>query len=105
MFVHIILLYIYSNVSIVKRVHWLRARALKDRWHEEHILVTYEMQWTVHYFLYKDEMWQRATNTLTISPGAKAYGIQQANMWKKLAHMADKVFRSLLSHYISPVIM
>ena len=102
---HIIPLCIYSNVSLVKRVHWLCTHALKDRWHKEHILVTYEMQWTVRYFLYKDKMWQRATNTLTISLEAKAYTIWQADMWKKLTHMTDKVFKCMLSHYISPVII
>jgi hypothetical protein len=92
-----------SNVLLVKRVHWLRARALKDRWHEEHILVTYEMQWTVRYFLYKETMWQVAGLTPTSSPGATAYAVRQGNMWKKLAHMADKVFKSLPSQYVSPV--
>ena len=76
---------------------------VKDRWHEEHILVTYEMQWTVWYFLHKGKIWQAATDTPTISPGAKAYAGRQADMWKKLAHMADKNFKSMPSHYLSPV--
>ena len=33
--------------SLVKCVHFLRVRALKNRWEEEHILLNYEMQWTV----------------------------------------------------------
>ncbi|KAG1782823.1 hypothetical protein EV702DRAFT_950816, partial [Suillus placidus] len=35
------------------RVHWLRAKALRDRWREELILVKLEMDWTHNFFLWK----------------------------------------------------
>ncbi|KAF8808485.1 hypothetical protein BYT27DRAFT_7096736, partial [Phlegmacium glaucopus] len=49
-----------ESVHEFKWVHWLRARVLhsvtrrkKNRWQEEHILVGYEMEWSVRYFLYQ----------------------------------------------------
>lgn len=42
---------------IVRRVHWLRARAQLMRWQEQVKLIGYEMQWTVRYYLYKSQNW------------------------------------------------
>ncbi|KAG1792281.1 uncharacterized protein HD556DRAFT_1309358 [Suillus plorans] len=41
------------------RVHWLRAKALKDQWEEEHLLVQHEMNWTCDFFMHKAEEWIR----------------------------------------------
>ncbi|KAG1889098.1 uncharacterized protein F5891DRAFT_987476 [Suillus fuscotomentosus] len=41
------------------RVHWLRAKALKDCWAEEILLVQHEMDWTCNFFCYKAEEWKR----------------------------------------------
>ncbi|KAG2030278.1 hypothetical protein BDR03DRAFT_878696, partial [Suillus americanus] len=38
-------------------VHWLRAKALRDRWKEEILLVQLEMDWTCNYFLWKASQW------------------------------------------------
>ena len=35
---------------IVYRVHWLRAKATKDRWKEEEELLVAEFDWTVNFF-------------------------------------------------------
>ncbi|KAG2365444.1 hypothetical protein BDR07DRAFT_1277135 [Suillus spraguei] len=35
------------------RVHWLWAKALRDRWMEEISLVQSEMDWTCNFFLWK----------------------------------------------------
>lgn len=77
---------------IVRRVHWLRARAQKNRWEEELLLVTYEMQWTVRYFIHYGNMWQSALDDPNITEGAKAYATRQQTMWKTLAFRADKAF-------------
>ncbi|KAI6143498.1 hypothetical protein EDD17DRAFT_1497422 [Pisolithus thermaeus] len=34
----------------VYRIHWLRAKAGKDRWEEEESLLTSEFQWVINYF-------------------------------------------------------
>ena len=73
--------------SLVKCIHWLRAQAQKDRWHEEVVLVTYEMQWTVCYFIDRRNKWKEGAECLTMSPGAVAYASRQSNVW---------------NHYISP---
>ncbi|KAF8157947.1 hypothetical protein B0H34DRAFT_858828 [Crassisporium funariophilum] len=60
-----------------KRVHWLRARALNHRWHKEVVLVTYEMQWTVRYFLHQCKQWQEGADNPDVSAGARSYAVRQ----------------------------
>ena len=91
------------TISTVKRVHWLRARAQKQRWHEEVILVTYEMQWTVRYFLNKSDMWKKGADCHTISPGGKAYARRQSTFWAGLTDVADRVFKNTTMQYRSPI--
>ena len=92
------------KVKLVKHVHWLHSRALKDRWHKELILVTHEMQWMVHYFLHKAKNWQLATDSQLISSGGKSYAHQQTVLLMKLAHIADTLFRQTPSQYSSPFV-
>ena len=89
--------------SSVKRVHWLHARAQKHRWHEEVILVMYEMQWTVRYFLHRSQTWQKGAEGHTISASGQAYALRQSALWRKLADVADSVFHSMTKQYVSPV--
>ncbi|KAF8950435.1 hypothetical protein BDZ97DRAFT_1933982 [Flammula alnicola] len=87
-----------------KRVHWLRARAQKQRWREELILVAYEMQWTVRYFSRESSKWRSAVDTPTISAGAKAYAYRKHLFWHKLAVVADKASRQTCgTQYTSPL--
>ncbi|KAG2047571.1 hypothetical protein BDR06DRAFT_837074, partial [Suillus hirtellus] len=37
--------------------HWLRAKALWDRWREEMLLLKSEMDWTCKFFLWKTTQW------------------------------------------------
>ena len=87
----------------VKRVHWLRARALNQRWHEEEILVEYEMQWTVRYFLYKCKEWEEGRDKADASAGARAYAIRQARRWRQFAEAANSLFSRATAHYLSPL--
>lgn len=100
----IALLFFLIYVSIVKRVHWLRARAIKDRWREERVLVRYEMQWTVRYFLYKKKWWQDGVDRQDVSPGGRAYAVRQARMWNHFAEVADRTFKNSATLYESPII-
>ncbi|KAM6490431.1 hypothetical protein JOM56_014104, partial [Amanita muscaria] len=86
-----------------KRVHWLRARAQMTRWQEELLLVTYEMQWTVRYFLHQTTKWESALSHPNITPGASAYASRQKMKWHKLTCRADKAFRSESRSYLSPL--
>ncbi|KDR67377.1 hypothetical protein GALMADRAFT_79915 [Galerina marginata CBS 339.88] len=89
------------QLILVKRIHWLRARAQKDRWHEELTMVKYEMQWTVKYFLHKQRLWQDAVQVADISRGAAAYATRQAAYWAKFADTADRTFRVTTPHYVT----
>lgn len=84
-------------------MHWLRARALNQRWHEEVVLVTYEMQWTVCYFLHKCKEWREGAHNPEASPGARAYAIRQGRRWQLLADGADFLFTRVTDHYLSPL--
>ncbi|KAF8965105.1 hypothetical protein BDZ97DRAFT_1659385, partial [Flammula alnicola] len=88
----------------VKRVHWLRARAQTQRWREECILVRYEMQWTVRYFMHKSKTWQSAlTSGRPLTAGAAAYADRKVVMWRQLALISDKSFKNTNVHYESPL--
>ena len=92
------------KVELVKCVHLLHSRALKDQWHQELILVTHEMQWTVHYFLHKAKNWQLATDSQLISSGGKSYAHQRMVLWIKLPHIANTLYQQMLSQYLSPFV-
>ena len=68
-----VILFILTTISqlffLVRRVHWLRARAQFMRWQEEVTLNTYEMQWTVRYFRHMNIKW-----TIPDRPGNKNPG-------------------------------
>ena len=65
-------IYNYLIPLSVWRVHWLRAQAQKECWEEEVILIWYEMQWTVQYFLHNRGLWEEHHRN-SIGPGLVAY--------------------------------
>jgi hypothetical protein len=90
------------------------------------MFVTYEMQWTVRYFLHRSGKWTppqqssmgtddgsaHAGHTLVIgsaghiqnlSAGAKAYANRQHTTWHRFALTADQAFQSANSNYYSPM--
>ena len=82
--------------TTVHRVHWLRARAQSGRWSEEAILVGYEMQWSIRYFLHKAQQWDNLCDTgnesSSLAPGPAAYAARKAAMWRWVALKAKKCF-------------
>lgn len=96
-------LYIIDS-SIVQRVHWLRARAQLMRWQEEATLTTYEMQWTVRFFVHNSEMWNRVQETgAGVGAGAIAYARKKKSTWEQLSHKSDRTFTLLNHGYKSPL--
>ncbi|KAF8799621.1 hypothetical protein BYT27DRAFT_7227787 [Phlegmacium glaucopus] len=90
-----------ESVHEFKQVHWLRARAQKNRWKEEQILVGYEMEWSVRYFLYRAKVWEERCNVAALSPGAIAYAARQNARWQQVAVAAESLFKvrmSIISH-------
>ncbi|KAF8797508.1 hypothetical protein BYT27DRAFT_7125484, partial [Phlegmacium glaucopus] len=101
---------------IVRRVHWLRARAQVMRWQEQVTLTSYEMQWTVRYFQYQSCSWvvsdpgtDTGINTGAVSgtqpqsAGAVAYGQQKQAVWEDLMIRADRTFARFNLAYQSPL--
>jgi len=86
---------------VVNRVHWLRARAQKQRWEEELILVGYEMAWTVNYYKHQSAIWiERKVAAFKLGDsGAAAYSYCKVAMWMDMASNADKEFREVNPSY------
>ena len=85
----------------VNRVHWLRARAQRQRWMEEYMLVGYEMQWIVRYYLHQSGAWEncKAAAQHSGKPGAAAYAARKAAMWQTMAATSDKQFKVVNNKY------
>lgn len=88
-------------IQTVKHVHWLHARAQKDRWHKEVLLVTYEMQWTVRYFMQKGNKSLDEANGPDVAPGPQAYTRRQGSWWTNLAYLANRLFKCTTIQYQS----
>jgi len=85
-----------TNISIVYRVSWLRAKARYLRWEEEVRLVKLEMQWTVNWFRSQEGRWAGRLDDLLDAErdeGLRCYCHKQIHMWRALGDDADKEFR------------
>ncbi|KAF8546625.1 hypothetical protein OG21DRAFT_1527707 [Imleria badia] len=72
-----------SWMSEFYRVHWLRAKALRDRWKEEEELLMTKFQWAIGYFGQRAEAWGHlAAQTLNKGfQGAASYAARQQAMY------------------------
>jgi hypothetical protein len=59
---------------IVYRVHWLKAKARRDRWAEEVTLLVNEMDWTLGFFEHRASEWHRRVLDRTSSSPSAADG-------------------------------
>ncbi len=84
----------------VQREHWLRARAQKNRWQEELILLKYEMEWTTRFFLHGAQKWQTWLKDTSLEMGARAYVARQAAQWLSLALDAEQFFVRVNREYV-----
>ncbi|KAG1805128.1 hypothetical protein EV424DRAFT_1474414 [Suillus variegatus] len=75
-------------------VHWLRAKALKDCWAEEMLLVQHEMEWTCNFFLHKAEEWKRlgVIAKEAKQQGSMAYAGRQGKIYECLLEEARQAF-------------
>ncbi|EAU81208.2 hypothetical protein CC1G_09452 [Coprinopsis cinerea okayama7 len=76
----------------IYRVNWLRAKSRVERWREEFILLSSEMEWVVNFFLYKEEECHGWASVTKNSPGHYAYAKRQADMWRLMAVHAREAF-------------
>ncbi len=89
-----------QKLYLVQRVHWVRARAQKNRWHEELILLKYEMEWTTRFFLHRGLKWQTCLKDTSLEPGPKAYVARQAAQWFTMAVDAEQLFVRVNREYV-----
>jgi len=87
-----------TNPPSVYRVSWLRAKAHFSRWSEEICLVEFEMQWTVNWFRWKKEQWNKRLSDLEDEerpPGLDCYCYKQMVLWGSLADQAQTKFSTV----------
>ena len=78
----------------VYRGHWLRAKALKDRWEEEITLLQSEMMWTRNFFDHKAHYWDSLFNDAEErgKMGAACYAARQRSIYRRLRDNCGDVF-------------
>ena len=85
-------------------MHYLRARANKDRWNEEFLLLGYEMEWTVRSYKREANIWrERAARAKENGePGHAAYGLRKSALWEDLISLAEERFMAVNVNYKTP---
>ena len=79
--------YLPCLLALVLRVNWLRAKARRDRWAEEKILLRAEIQWTRNFFNHMRTKWYaRATSG---EPQLASYAYRQTDTWRRFTELAD----------------
>ena len=76
----------HSLLYLVYRVHWLRTKALRDRWQEEVQLLTCEADWTQGFFSARVEFWsgRRSAGAAAGNAGLACYAARQCQMYERL---------------------
>ena len=81
------------------------------RWQEEVTLTTYEMQWTMRYFVNQCKNWFNIQETLAKGitsiasggAGALAYAKHKHSTWHQLSVKLDRTFTVINNAYKSPL--
>ncbi|KAI5987803.1 hypothetical protein EDC04DRAFT_2588969, partial [Pisolithus marmoratus] len=76
----------------VYRINWLKARARRDRWKEEVLLVRHEMLWTSLWFKHHKNIWEKRALQST-EPGKEAYANKQIGLWSDFDKKARLMFQ------------
>ncbi|KAF8449491.1 hypothetical protein L210DRAFT_3389124 [Boletus edulis BED1] len=86
-----------SSTLLVYRVHWLRAKATKDRWTEEEEILKAEFQWTINFFQRKAEDWDRRSlcNQNTGLCGPASYAARQTAIYARLRDHCQMALESI----------
>ena len=82
---------IEANSQEVYRVHWLRAKARKDRWNEELVLLEAETGWTRAFFKSKADEWNalRKEAVEEGNHGLDCYATRQNDLYHKLGDICS----------------
>ncbi|KAI6018871.1 hypothetical protein EDC04DRAFT_2607677 [Pisolithus marmoratus] len=74
------------------QINWLKARARRDRWKEEVLLVRHEMLWTSLWFKHHKNIWEKRALQST-KPGKEAYANKQIGLWSDFDKKARLMFQ------------
>ncbi|KAI6026871.1 hypothetical protein BKA83DRAFT_4050885, partial [Pisolithus microcarpus] len=79
------------------RIHWLRAKAVKDHWEEEEELLTSEFQWVVNYFQHRARTWHEIymEHNSAGNQGAACYMARQQAMYDRLAEQCELIWQGM----------
>jgi hypothetical protein len=86
-----------SKVPIVYRVHWLRAKAVRDRWAEEKELLEAEFQWTINFFAARARTWEYRSVRSGIKgeKGQACYAARQQAIYSRLRDQCQAVWEDV----------
>jgi len=88
--------FILLTCATVYRVHWLKAKAQRDRWKEEIKFLYHEMDFCVNFMEHQEGLWNdRTSDASANSPadsGLHCYAMRQAGMWRTMAAQARQEF-------------
>ncbi|KAI6141259.1 hypothetical protein BKA82DRAFT_3986329, partial [Pisolithus tinctorius] len=70
------------------RIHWLRAKAVQDRWTEEEELLTAKFQWTLNFFTHRAVQWQLFQSKCE-AIGPTCYTAKQIAIFERLAEQTQ----------------
>ncbi|KAF9003633.1 hypothetical protein BDQ17DRAFT_1425126 [Cyathus striatus] len=83
-----------DGVNESLKVEWAKSRARRDRWAEELLILSEEIQRIIAYYEWKEDWWRTVNDTreynsqvgLDITQGVTAYALKQAALCHRLAH-------------------
>ena len=86
------------DCHLVYRVNWLRAKARRDRWNEELLIIKHEMKWTILWFEHQMKEWQGrlGRGVEEKKPGHVAYAEKQVAMWKRFMRQGEHGFKAIM---------
>ena len=76
------------------RVNWFRAKARRDRWYEEKILLESELEWTHLFFIRQAEFWYQLSEQCL--PARRAYALNQRHIWLQFGCYAERALEPVL---------
>ena len=79
----------------VYRVHWLKAKAQRDRWREEERMLFREMDFVTAFMEHSASIWKKramSSRSEGFSSGAECYALRTADMWQTFADQARLEF-------------
>ena len=77
-------------------MHWLKAKAQRDRWEEEVKILYHEMDFYVNFMKHREGLWEDraadASHHSHTDSGLHCYALRQGDMWCLMAAQARQEF-------------